>query len=399
MPAISHITAPPPNRPFAGPFANDAFAIAANKETTVTIDLPTISWPDGLGPTPKPFADHAPGSVISGPLSEQCDVLVLLYTTFEIQALLDVFTNNPAWTAARQKSWYGYAHNFDKFKSIIQGIDDDTALKDGLFGYVFPLMVGETRVVLYKTELHPKTNGTGLPFIPVIQQLVSELQPKLVISTGTAGGIGSHIQCGDVVITDAARLHCKLNYPKYPAIDTLSKNNTQLTNTVTVNDKYVAYAAQNFTKLSLPGLAKCYAEFATRQGYSFLKKNSSAPSIYVKGVNPVPGPQPMDIVSADYLTVDDNNDSEGLQSLGTMNDTDDAFAFYAINQLSGTKTNWLSIRNASEPQVDVPKFPPGTSPTQVVDKLKTLAGAIYGVYQYCTTLNSAFACWGVIAGM
>jgi hypothetical protein len=28
-----------------------------------------------------------------------------------------------------------------------------------------------------------------------------------------------------------------------------------------------------------------------------------------------------------------------------------------------------------------------------------VAGAIYGVYQYCTTLNSAFACWGVIAGM
>jgi hypothetical protein len=27
------------------------------------------------------------------------------------------------------------------------------------------------------------------------------------------------------------------------------------------------------------------------------------------------------------------------------------------------------------------------------------AGAIYGVYQYCTTLNSAFACWSILAGM
>jgi hypothetical protein len=399
MPATTPITAPAPSSPFTGPQAHDAFALAAEKETPITFDLAKISWPAGLAPTPKPFADHTPGSVISGPLTEKCDVLVLLYTTLEIQALLDVFTNNPAWTPERKKTWYGYAHNFDKFKSIIKGIEEDIALRDGLFGYAFPLMIGNNRVVLYKTELHPKTNGTGLPFIPVIQQLVGELQPKLVISTGTAGAIGSHLRCGDVVITDSARLHCKLNYPAFPQIDTLSKNNTQLTNTVSVNDKYVAYAAQNFTKLSLPGLSRCFAEFTGRPGYSFLKKNTNAPSIYLKGVNPVPGTQPMDIVSADYLTVDDNNDSEGLQSLGTMNDTDDAFAFYGISQLGGGKPNWLSIRNASEPQVDVPKFPSGTTPNEMVDKLKTLAGAIYGVYQYCTTLNSAFACWGVIAGM
>jgi hypothetical protein len=28
-----------------------------------------------------------------------------------------------------------------------------------------------------------------------------------------------------------------------------------------------------------------------------------------------------------------------------------------------------------------------------------MAGTVYGIYQYCTTLNSAFACWGVIAGL
>jgi len=83
-----------------------------------------------------------------------------------------------------------------------------------------------------------------------------------------------------------------------------------------------------------------------------------------------------------------------------MNDTDDAFAFYAIGTLAvAQQPKWLSIRNASEPQIVAAAFPAGTSQTTVVDKLKTIAGAIYGVYQYCTTLNSAFACWGVIAGM
>jgi len=44
-------------------------------------------------------------------------------------------------------------------------------------------------------------------------------------------------------------------------------------------------------------------------------------------------------------------------------------------------------------------FPPGTSSATIIDSLKATAGTIYGIYQYCTTLNSAFACWAIIAGM
>ena len=84
----------------------------------------------------------------------------------------------------------------------------------------------------------------------------------------------------------------------------------------------------------------------------------------------------MDIVSGDFLTVDDNNNSEGLQPLGIMNDTDDAFAFFALNQITGAaKPHWLSIRNASEPQIQAAPFPPGTPPTKIIDSLKSTAGA------------------------
>ena len=95
---------------------------------------------------------------------------------------------------------------------------------------------------------------------------------------------------------------------------------------------------------------------------------------------------------------DDNHDLEGLQSLGAMNDTDDAFLFYAISQLSGPKPAWLSIRNASEPQIAA-SIPAGTSSSAVTRQLAGIAGRIYGIYQYCTTLNSAFACWAVVAGL
>lgn len=386
---------------FAGVSTHDAFAVAAMQETPVTVALAPIAWPAGLAPTVKPFGTFTPGNKITGAApSGLIDVLIILYTEPETSALLDVFTGKSAWTTATKKAWYPYAHNFAQFKSSIAGISGDDALVDGIFGYLFSLTIGTTRVALYKTELHPKSNGPALPFIPVISQLIGELAPSLVISTGTAGAIGNQLNCGDVIITNVARLHCQNTYPAFPSLNQLSQNSTQLKNNAPVNDTYVTQAATNYTKLSLPGLAQCYGKVAGRPGYSFLKQNTQAPAIYLAGVNPVPGPEPMDIVSADYLTVDDDNDSEGLQQLGVMNDTDDAFVFYAISTLPRNKQpKWLSVRNASEPQVTVPPFRAGTPHTQIVDKLKGVAGAIYGVYQYCTTLNSAFACWSIVAGM
>ena len=386
--------------PFTGVPESDAFAKAALQETPVTFKLPPFAWPAGLAPTASQFTNHAPGQPITTAVGESVDVLVLLYTDLEISALLDVFTGDPSWTPARKKTWNAYGHNFAAIKPKIQGIDDNDALKAGYFGYLSLMTIGGKKVALYKTELHPKSNGLQLPFIPVIAQLVSELAPKLVISTGTAGAVGSVLNCGDVIITNAARFHVRSTYAAFPKIDTLSNAQTQITNTAAVTGTYVQYAAQNFTKLSLPGLQQCYAKIGTRPGYTFLKKNTAPCSIYVKGTNAVPGPEPMDIVSADYLTVDDNHDAEGLQQLGIMNDTDDAFAFYAIDTLSpAQRPKWLSVRNASEPQIVTAAFPAGTPQTTIVDKLKGIAGAIYGVYQYCTTLNSAFACWGVIAGL
>jgi hypothetical protein len=95
--------------------------------------------------------------------------------------------------------------------------------------------------------------------------------------------------------------------------------------------------------------------------------------------------------------VDDSTNNEKLQNEGIMNDTDDAFAFFALGELgAGKQPKWLSVRNASEPQIVDPGLGQQSDPAKA---LSSLAGAIYGVYQYCTTLNSAFACWGVIAGM
>jgi hypothetical protein len=384
---------------FKGVDIHDSFARSASQQEPVVIDLGSIPWPANLAPAPAPLGNYSPGEKITGALDVKADALIILYTEPETSALLDVFTQNKDWSPARRKQWCGYAHNFATFKPTISGVEGDTALEQGMFGYLSAVKIGTKTVVLYKSELHPKQNGNHLPFVPVLQQLIGELAPTLVISTGTAGAIGSNVNCGDVTITSAARFHCRVQYPNDPEINTMSMNKTDLTNNVTPNTQYLNYAATNLTKLSLNGLSECYSKLQKLSGYSFVKRNTAPPAIYATSKNPVPGPQPMVVVSADYLTVDDDHNSEGLQSLGIMNETDDAFAFYAISKLTGKKPAWLSIRNASEPQIVAPPFPPGTSSTAIVDKLKGIAGSIYGIYQYCTTLNSAFACWGVVASM
>lgn len=384
--------------PFRGLPVTDPFAKSASQTEPVIVNLGPVSWPSGLAPTPATLGKYKPGQQILEAVNAEADALIVLFTEDETRALLDVFTQNNEWNAERQKTWCGYGHNFREFAPI-EGSGGDDALAHGLFGYLTAMKIGSKTVVLYKSELHPKQNGSSLPFVGVMQQLISELQPSLVIGTGTAGAIGSHINCGDVAITNRARFHVRTPYPRqYADINTDSTKQTQLQSNANFNPQWVQYAASNFTKMSLSGLSQCYAKLQKLQGYSFVHKNQHAPAIYVTNVNPAPGPQPMDIVSADYLTVDDSQDSEGLQSLGIMNDTDDAFLFYAISKMTGTKPGWLSVRNASEPQI-VASIAPGTSPTAVVDKLKGIAGSIYGIYQYCTTLNSAFACWGVVAGM
>jgi hypothetical protein len=386
--------------PFAGIPANDSFALAAQSQAAITYHLPAVSWPASLRPTSMPLGNYAAGTKITSAVSAPADVLMILYTDQETEALLDVFTGNPEWNPQRQAEWCEYGHNFNRLKSLISNPRANDVLEDGAFGRLSAMKIGGKRVVLYKSELHPKQDGTGLPFIPVMQQLIKELAPTYVVTTGTAGAIGSRIRCGDVTICKGAVLHVQKTYPKFPDIDTLSQDDTPLTNEVTLDPQYVQYAAAHFTSLSLPGLAQCYTRLQETAGYAFVARNTLPPSIFVDGVNPVPGPQPMEIVSADYMTTDDNNNAEKLQNLGIMNDTDDAFVFYAISKLPASKRpKCISVRNASEPQIVHAAFPASTSQAEIINILKHQAGTVYGIYQYCTTLNSAFACWGVIAGL
>jgi hypothetical protein len=388
--------------PFAGIPVTDAFAEAAQRESPIIYRLPAVPWPSGLRPQNTQLGSYAPGTKITAALSANADVLVVLYTDQETQALLDVLTGDASWSTSVQNAWCPYAHNYGQIKRLIANPKANNTLSSGAFGRLRSLKIAGREVVLYKSDLHPKQDGTGLPFVKVIGQLIAELKPSVVITTGTAGAIGSRLRCGDVTVCADSRLHLQKTYPRYPTLNSLAASNSLLSSpgALAFDLQHVQYAATHFTELSLPGLQQCYERLQAIPGYAFVKMNAVPPSIYVGSHNPVPGPEPMATVSADYMTTDDANNAEGLQPLGIMNDTDDAFVFFAISQLpSAKRPRCLSVRNASEPQIQHAPFPSTATQGTIMDTLKGVAGAIYGIYQYCTTLNSAFACWGIIAGL
>jgi hypothetical protein len=265
--------------PFKGVDRRDRFALAALAQQPVVAAVGAIAWPAGLAPAAVPLGSYRPGQAITGPLALgfKPDALIVLYTELETRALLEVFTGDNDWSPARARTWCGYGHNFASFKPLIEGISGDSSLEHGLFGYLAAIRIGAKHVLLYKSELHPKQNGPGLPFVPVLKQLIGEMAPGLVLTTGTAGAIGGVLECGDVVITRTARFHCRTAYPKDPKITQLSASGAPLTNEATFDARYVQFAAANLTRLSLGGLSECYRALQKQPGYSFVRENTAPP--------------------------------------------------------------------------------------------------------------------------
>ena len=358
---------------------HDAWAGEAG-ERAMGIPIPDSVWPDKL----KPVVPKQPAPNLNAPAAK-ADVVVIAYTTDETRALSYVFTGQPGF----EKTWNPYGHNFSTIKKKIAGgmgsKAKPNALGKGTMAYVCQVTVNKTKVLLVKSEMHPARNGKRLPFIDLIEQLVKEAQPQLVITSGTGGAVGSHLNVGDVVVTNSALFHCKKSYPDYAAeIPTIQSGAAQrpLSDAVTVKTDQIDHANLNMLKLVVPALlgdtAKLHAE-----GIAFVTANQS-PQIYFEQV---PGAKAMNVLSADFFSVDDTHDTEKLQELGIMDDMDDAFVALAIEKSGrGASTGWLSVRNASEPQI------------QYSADEEANASKIYEACGYHTSLNGAFACWAVICG-
>src|SRR6476646_10244703 len=63
-------------------------------------------------------------------------------------------------------------------------------------------------------------DGPQLPNIDVWRQIIQEVRPKLIITTGTAGGIGKQFEVGDVIVSPIVRFDCTSKFKKEPFAQT-----------------------------------------------------------------------------------------------------------------------------------------------------------------------------------
>jgi purine-nucleoside phosphorylase len=311
-----------------------------------------IPWPAGQAPIPSPIA---PAPNPSAGLSHH-DYLIVTWTVEEAKCLADTLT--PGYPS--QSAWYDYAHDFQTgYVPLIR--PGAPALDSKRLGSYFPTTIGGKDVLCFKSELHFSQDGPKMPIAKLWGQLIQEVKPKLVITTGTAGGIGAAVELGDVVAAQAVRFDCTKAFKSQPFHSSV-------------------YQCSKLKNASFAEAQRLFAANASR-----LPAAKRPPQIFSK---PAAGVKIDDVVTTDFFAYDDTDNTFGLQSLGAAVEMGDAVLGMVIKQLGSSAPAWAAVRNASDPQMDTQGLTP--------EEVRAKAGQIYEKFGYWTTIPSAIACWALV---
>ena len=313
-----------------------------------------IPWPAGLAPKtgPKP-SGNGDGSL------PQADVLVVTWTSDEAHALSRVLTPGKD----SHNDYVPYTHNFATIsKKMSKGCP---AIEAKRLGAYWTTSIGKKKVVVFKSDSHlsqdtkhlPAKNGT-LPNYDVWKQIIEEVRPKLVITTGTGGGIGAQWEVGDVIVSPIVHFDC------IKWLKSASFHDAQYTTG--------APAAKFF--------AKAQTLFKANAGQ--LPKDNTRPPKIVQSNGPASS-----VVTTDFFGFDTSDNHYGLKGMGDLSEMGDAVLGMVAKQMA-TPPRWVAVRNVSDPQIKAE----GTLKQQ-----STLAAHIYKGFGRWSSVCSGIVCWALIA--
>jgi hypothetical protein len=313
-----------------------------------------IDWPAKLAPKTA----STPGGDGTGPLP-RADVLLATWTVDEGHALSRVLTPGKD----SRNDYIPYTHNFATIsKKMRAGCPARLAKRLGAY---WTTKINDTKVLVFKFDSHlsqdtktPPKTGQTLPNYDVWKQIIEEVRPRLVITTGTAGGIGKDCEVGDVVVSPIVRFDC-LKWLKGATFhDAVFKNGAP-------NMKFMATAKKLF-----------------KANVDRLPPENTRPPKIIRATGPVSS-----VLTTDFFGFDTSDNRYGLKDLGSVSEMGDA----VLGQLAGDITNpprWLAVRNVSDPQIKAV----GTLRDQAA-----LAAQIYKGFGRWSSVCSAIVCWALIA--
>src|SRR6476469_3830426 len=227
--------------------------------------------------------------------------------------------------------------------------------------------VAGKRFVVFKSDSHMSQDGPRLPNIDVWAQIIDDVRPALVITTGTAGGIGKQFEVGDVVVSPVVRFDCTAKFKN-------KKVDGQL------------IAQQHFK--SSPAKATLFAtakKLFKANSAQLPPDNTRQPKIVKVGPNALD----QSVVTTDFFGFDISDNHFHLRGLGDVCEMGDAVLGLVANRLGAAAPRWVAVRNVSDPQI---KASVGTLTQQA-----TLAASIYKAFGRWSSVCSAIVCWALIA--
>lgn len=335
-----------------GPEGRAFLAFTTSTGLSRFTDLP---WPKGLAPkTDKTARRGARGRLPTA------DVLVVTWTVDEGHALSRVLTPGKD----SRNDYRSYKHKFASISRKMRG--RCPALLAKRLGAYWTTTIGRKSVVVFKSDSHMSQDGPQLPNIDVWSQIISEVQPKLVITTGTAGGIGKKFEVGDVVVSPIVRFDCTSKF----------KNKK-------INGKLIRFAHYS----SVAPRTKHFAQAKTlfkENAEQLPRDNTRAPNI----VRVAPGALKSSVVTTDFFGFDTSDNHFHLQGLGDVSEMGDAVLGLVAETMGAKAPRWAAVRNVSDPQIKAE----GTLKGQA-----KLAAQIYKGFGRWSSVCSAIVCWALIA--
>lgn len=318
-----------------------------------------VPWPDGLGP--KPASQAPPGDSLP-----QADILIVTWTVEEGSSLAHVLTpgyesilptkSHPAKPGIVY--WKPYTKNYERIATQMNP-GCPAREKERLGSYWSAEIAGKS-VTLFKSESHFSQDGpeelTTTPNLLVWKQIIEDCKPKLVITTGTGGGIGSGAEVGDVIVSRFVTFDSGGKPPEFKPFEC-------------PGDVPADYL---HTALSL---------FAANAA-NLPKSNSRGPRI-VNSKSARSG-----IVTTKGFQYDDTANTFGLQGKGDVCEMGDAVLAYVCAELGPNAPAYAMVRNVSDPQID------SSDP-----EAAKLANWIYENFGRWSSVCSAIACWGIVVGL
>jgi hypothetical protein len=309
-----------------------------------------IPWPKGLAPK----TGNAPTGLAGGPLP-RADVLAVTWTVDEGHALSRVLTPGKD----SHNDYRPYTHNFAAIsKKMRAGCPAVEAKRLGAF---WTTNIGGKSVVVFKSESHLSQDGPGLANEDVWRQIIGEVQPKLVLTTGTAGGIGKQFEVGDVVVSPIVRFDCISKFKKEP------------------------FHADHYSSLAPKTKYFAPAQKLFKANAAQLPKDNNRPP---KIVRVAPSALASSVVTTDFFGFDTSDNHYHLQGLGDVSEMGDAILGLVAKDMGAKAPRWLAVRNVSDPQIKAE----GTLKQQAA-----LAAQIYKGFGRWSTVCSAIVCWALIA--